>query len=541
MFAVTDRAVYRAGQGNNFFDTVLHFKAGEKRAYDLYADQNWTAVATDAGVWASTDNGNRWEKIFKPVRDEYKRCYCVFKQGDTILIGTAQGLFRSDMREGVWFQYGGQLARQAVFDIAATESEILIAAADGIYRERIIIKEGKQESENKDEIPNPETHADALHDPQSVFPVYEKIFNVPEHVFDAGSESDIGTNFDALFSGRFIRAVTVNGTDLFLAAKNGIWLFHLNPERKSESDKSGTKNSMPNWKRLPQSGAPLSDVEDIEIVDFYSTSQGERASDYSYDRFDVGPKPVRHITQFPLEQRAGIPLLATGRGVYMLLNGQWQVLYQGLSTNVIHDIVFSCGKDVIAATDQGLFRLEEKQRASLDYDSAIREFFHEPSVQDLQEMVLVYADIEKRKIDRWKDLARVRAFIPSVSLDFDRDASDLYHWNTGANPDELQKGRELVDWGVSLKWDLADAVWSSDQLSIDSRAKLMVELRDDLLDQATRMYFERRRLQIELSKGSVQEPDIWQTQMRIDELTASLDGMTGGQFSRSMIQEEVGR
>ena len=81
-----------------------------------------------------------------------------------------------------------------------------------------------------------------------------------------------------------------------------------------------------------------------------------------------------------------------------------------------------------------------------------------------------------------------------------------------------------------MSWDLADLVWSSDQTSIDSRSKLMVELREDILAQVTRLYFERRRLQMDLAAGSA--VDTVDMRLRIDELTALLDAYTGGKFSK---------
>jgi len=50
---------------------------------------------------------------------------------------------------------------------------------------------------------------------------------------------------------------------------------------------------------------------------------------------------------------------------------------------------------------------------------------------------------------------------------------------------------------VGASWHLSDFIWSSNQTSIDSREKLMVELRNDLAAEANRIYFERRRLQME--------------------------------------------
>jgi len=114
----------------------------------------------------------------------------------------------------------------------------------------------------------------------------------------------------------------------------------------------------------------------------------------------------------------------------------------------------------------------------------------------------------------------------------DRGDAELLHWDSGTNPDVLLKGRDYLDWDVSLSWNFGDLVWSTDQTTIDTRSKLMVELREDILDQVTRLYFERRRLQVELfkdaptgQKGQVDK------HLRIEELTALIDALTGGEFS----------
>ena len=92
-----------------------------------------------------------------------------------------------------------------------------------------------------------------------------------------------------------------------------------------------------------------------------------------------------------------------------------------------------------------------------------------------------------------------------------------------------------MSWDVSLSWDLGDLVWSTDQTTIDSRSKLMVELREDVLDQVTRLYFERRRLQAELAADALEPAAEFDKQLRVDELTALLDAFTGGKFSSKLI------
>ena len=81
-------------------------------------------------------------------------------------------------------------------------------------------------------------------------------------------------------------------------------------------------------------------------------------------------------------------------------------------------------------------------------------------------------------------------------------------------------------------------IWNSDQTSIDTRSKLMAELRDDIMNEVTRTYFERRRLQIDLL---VSPPKDFKTglekELRLQELTADIDALTGSYFSAHIKKE----
>ena len=60
----------------------------------------------------------------------------------------------------------------------------------------------------------------------------------------------------------------------------------------------------------------------------------------------------------------------------------------------------------------------------------------------------------------------------------------------------------------------------------------MVELRDDILDEVTKLYFERIRIKMELDNLSIEDrKKRFEKELKLQELTASLDGLTGGYFS----------
>ena len=63
----------------------------------------------------------------------------------------------------------------------------------------------------------------------------------------------------------------------------------------------------------------------------------------------------------------------------------------------------------------------------------------------------------------------------------------------------------------------------------------MVQLRDDIVDEVTRTYFERRRLQIALLTNPPPDQQAsLDKELRLQELTGILDGLTGGYVSQHL-------
>jgi hypothetical protein len=61
---------------------------------------------------------------------------------------------------------------------------------------------------------------------------------------------------------------------------------------------------------------------------------------------------------------------------------------------------------------------------------------------------------------------------------------------------------------------------------------LKAQLRGDILDEVNKLYFERIRVRMELDNVVIGErKKIFDKELRLQELTAQLDGLTGGYFS----------
>ena len=78
-------------------------------------------------------------------------------------------------------------------------------------------------------------------------------------------------------------------------------------------------------------------------------------------------------------------------------------------------------------------------------------------------------------------------------------------------------------------------MWNDVQTNIDIRSKLMVQLRDEILEDVTRLYFERKRLLAELSETRPEDTQkLREKRLRVEELTAHIDALTGGRFSDAL-------
>jgi hypothetical protein len=164
-----------------------------------------------------------------------------------------------------------------------------------------------------------------------------------------------------------------------------------------------------------------------------------------------------------------------------------------------------------------------------------------PGILEVQRMAIEYAEVSPGKISSWRQAARWKAILPRLSVSYSEDYNDNIEIYKAVSTSYVVKGpRERDnDWGVSMTWDLSDMIWNSAQTSIDVRSKLMVQLRDDILEDVTRLYFERKKLINEVSAPDNRKNQKTQSKiMRIEELTAYIDAYTGGGFSRSLGTEK---
>ncbi|MCX5713998.1 MAG: hypothetical protein NT033_04140 [Candidatus Omnitrophica bacterium] len=173
----------------------------------------------------------------------------------------------------------------------------------------------------------------------------------------------------------------------------------------------------------------------------------------------------------------------TPSGIFTYNGARWLEVSLGLAAKKIRDLSWDKYDNFCAASDCGLFRLSFTGYSSnsLFQNPSILCPEHEPSIHDIQEEAIKYAEVQPQKIISWRKKAAVRAWLPRLTAGANRNTTDLWHWEGGSttksDDDVLRRGRDSVAWDVSLSWDLSQLVWSDDQTNIDVRSRLMVQLR----------------------------------------------------------------
>ena len=88
------------------------------------------------------------------------------------------------------------------------------------------------------------------------------------------------------------------------------------------------------------------------------------------------------------------------------------------------------------------------------------------------------------------------------------------------------------DVAVRLTWDLGDVAYNPEAIDVSREAREVIELRDDVLDEITQLYFERRRVLALRSAAAADPARPRALRLRADELAAGIDAWTGGWFGR---------
>ncbi len=171
-------------------------------------------------------------------------------------------------------------------------------------------------------------------------------------------------------------------------------------------------------------------------------------------------------------------------------------------------------------------------------DKVLKSLPQEPSLDALKRAALRFSDADINSAKSWKTAPNRAALLPDLKFVFDHDlerdeALDRYQdkpdrW--GADTD-----RDL-GFQVSAQWKLDELVFNPDEVRVWNALADRASRREAVLTLLIGIYFERRRLQLKaLLSPPTNVAEMAEQTLRIAELTASIDAMTGGHLSKGLL------
>ncbi|MBR4984569.1 MAG: hypothetical protein IKY83_02370 [Proteobacteria bacterium] len=176
----------------------------------------------------------------------------------------------------------------------------------------------------------------------------------------------------------------------------------------------------------------------------------------------------------------------------------------------------------------------------------LAKFSHEPSVEATMAAASEYAGLDSDRLESLYHRAGAANALPKNIYyelqyrDRDTERPQTVYTYTGedAAPNkytDYKENQKYTQHKVHAQWDLSKLIFNSDQRGVVSVMNQAVKTRDKLLKDVSKAYFARRRAQIELELNPPKNvAEKLEADLKIQEMTASLDAMTGGWFSAQL-------
>ena len=155
---------------------------------------------------------------------------------------------------------------------------------------------------------------------------------------------------------------------------------------------------------------------------------------------------------------------------------------------------------------------------------------------------LRYLSLDPSRIAALRRGVSRRGWLPILSFRATRDrdrsrrsdydeafiSGEMRHFNDY----DYDHNREL-ELQLIVSWDFGDIAYHPESIDVSREAREIIELRDDVLDEITQLYFERRRV---LAVVALQpdSPAASELQLRAAQLAAGIDAWTGGWYGRQL-------
>ncbi|OIP42567.1 MAG: hypothetical protein AUK47_04210 [Deltaproteobacteria bacterium CG2_30_63_29] len=431
-------------------------------------------AATGRGLYRSIDRGTRWERLISGLGPDGDGVLSVraADQGKTILAGTTRGLLVSTDAGRTWSRSLGAVSSEPIREVIRVDARgrFFAMGSRGIFR-----------------------------------------------------TDDTGTTWTTLVPTGFDVA---DATAMLSPAGWGDSLFVTTPKGVHRSDDGGGT-----WAKLSGSGLASSGLLQVLPVD--------------------GVDKLIAITE---------------GDVYASTDGgdNWFTASAGLVGQDLRWIAVGPTGELWLGSSSGLLKGLAGEAAAIQAESIrrLREIWaEEPSIAQVVGAGLIYHGLEDTPVDGWHEALFFSKFAPQgwVTLDYrqrrydneyvtwvfpnrdsDRTLDTISRQQRRTNYQNPQTNDELLgppsnlEWQVFATWDLGRMLYDPASTTIENVGAQLRKTRQKLVGRIVRLLIKRRALQLRVvSTGELAVERHIEFQLELEEMTALLDGLTGGYYSKA--------
>ena len=157
----------------------------------------------------------------------------------------------------------------------------------------------------------------------------------------------------------------------------------------------------------------------------------------------------------------------------------------------------------------------------------------DPPIAEVQRAAAEHDGVDPERLRAWVARPRSAHWLPRLSVEASRTERDTRVVGvTGTVESDYLRLNPSTQYGIRLSWDLDQLVFSRDEPAAAWTASRLIDRREERVRRATKLYFQRRRLLVQLVLEPPREPrERADRENQVDEITAELDELTGGLFS----------
>ncbi|MEM7588852.1 MAG: hypothetical protein AAF320_01630 [Myxococcota bacterium] len=176
-------------------------------------------------------------------------------------------------------------------------------------------------------------------------------------------------------------------------------------------------------------------------------------------------------------------------------------------------------------------------KSDKEIQSLLSSYANEPTIQQVQKQAIGHTRTHMDQTRSWQNRVRQAPWLPKLDVRFgqDNDTGTSVREEVGDADVFYTKDSMQWQWDIQTQWQLGHLIFNPQELHVARQTASHWELQQKALQQVTKIYFDRRKIQLQLElQPPKNQKKRMQQELAIMHLTAQLDRLTGGWFSQQL-------